>query len=252
MEGLREFYLFGFGPLESGSWADWFSGVFSALAVFIAISGYFLSERNRKRELRSRDLQIARHLGFKIIRQLNMFHDLYRHVWQATDKSMVDPNGNVQLWRSISPLVGVDQEQSLDLTEPEIELIMKGKSSALLETLSLTFGRYRSVVAALIEYKAIYQELQREAPPPEKVDGSRLSRTLTAADMMRLSHFFIQLDDLIRSMRQITKEGVEDGLKNLELYHGLCEELFQKRLLEVEHDSAVGDLAQLGSEIPRP
>lgn len=248
---MREFYFIGLGPLESGSWADWFSGVFSAVAVIIAIGGYFLSERNRNREARSRELQIARHLGFKIIRQLNMFHDLYRHVWQVTDKSMVDPKGNVQLWRSISPLVGVDRDQGLELTEPEIELLMKGKASSLLEALSLTFERYRSVVAALVEYKVMYQGLQREAPPPESVDGSRVSRKLTTEDMMRLSHFFIQLDDLIRSMRQMTKEGVEDGLRNLELYHGLAHELFKKRLLEVEHDSAVGHLGQLGIEIPK-
>jgi hypothetical protein len=51
----HDYTLLGFISLDAGSWADWFSGTMSALAVMTALASHPIAKRQRRIEEKERD-----------------------------------------------------------------------------------------------------------------------------------------------------------------------------------------------------
>ena len=249
--GVEASYILGPFTLPSGSWADWFSGLLSSITAAIAILGYFLSQSERRKADRQKDLELARAFGWKIIKCLNSNHDYYRHAWLESDKSLLGIDGEVQIHRSIFPMIGIEPDNSLEATDQEVGLLMKTRSSDLMHEYHLLNGRLRSVVLSLIEYKARYDHLQGMMPVPIGIVGNLVSTAMTREDMLKISPYAQQLEMIIRTVRQMTAENCVNAKKCLDMYDRDMKAHFGKSLFTFDHDPGLGNFDNIGVEIPR-
>jgi len=220
--------------LQPGTWADWFSGTMSALAVVVAVSSYGFGEWRRKLADRERDIDTIRQVGFKLWRVVNGIHDIHAHVWVEREPLK---DGGEELWKRISPLVGLERDAGLTMNASEISLLLRMKQSDFLSNLVLLTGRYDSIVSSMIEYSARYDALQAMLPPPPKpMTENVVSRMLTQREFLRIQPYSFQLESLLQNIRAMTKENVDMGEKLMAQLGPAAKSYFGKQIINVEID----------------
>ncbi|MET3828019.1 hypothetical protein ABIC16_003712 [Sphingomonas sp. PvP055] len=224
--------LLGFASLEAGSWADWFSGSMSALAVAVALSAYPISKRQRRLDERQRDAEIGRGIGWKAMTLLNQTADIDRHMKAslANREPMYPPGMKFPLVRPL----GVPDRKPQELNQSETDFLLKSQSADLLMDLELCFGRYSSIVYAMNEYKVRHEALYELMPTPVANEGMTFTHHLNKEESDRIKPYTLMLESLLESMIQLVDENMEKVDRCLILYKKDMARHFGKPLLDFE------------------
>lgn len=195
--------------MEFGSAADWFSGVMTAIAVIVALAGYGVSEWQRKRDREEAELQAGRLIGIKLMKVLNGTHDIHRHLWTPYDGPPLGGEGGNEMWRTIHPLVGLQDDPTIILDGAETNLLIRANATDFLQELMLATTRYQSIVSSMKEYQLRYEAIYELSPAPVSMNGQIGTHMLTAEQYMKIRPYSIALENLIQSLRAMTVENVE-------------------------------------------
>ena len=113
--------------LEVGSLADWFAGFMSALAVIVALGGYWLGASSARRDRRARLRESAHRLLIKLITMANGLYTLSRYIENdAKKEALAGPDG-VELWRMVQPLMGFADSDEVQIDASEATLLIELK-----------------------------------------------------------------------------------------------------------------------------
>lgn len=192
--------------LEPGSWADWFSGTMSALAVVIAVGSYGFSEYRSRREREQQDMAVARRMGVKLLRLINESNGILKQVRPSTSPPDVEMLKFTH--RDVHPLGGLDLTSDLSVDHDEADLALSTGDAEFLSELLLAFDRHRSVYAGLIEYKAKYEALQALHPTPVAMDGQVFTYEWTQGEYLKLAPQIVMIDALLNSVISLARENV--------------------------------------------
>lgn len=202
----QEYTLLGLVSLEPGSWADWFAGSMSALAVAVALAAYPISKRQRRQEDRERDREIARGIGWKMLTLLNQNGDVERHIRTSLESRvpMYPPNMKFPLVRPL----GVPDRKPQELNQSETDLLLRTKSAELLMDLELCFGRYASIIYGMNEYKVRHEALYELMPTPSANEGMVFTHSLTKEEAARVKPYTLMLESLLDGMIAMVGENM--------------------------------------------
>jgi hypothetical protein len=219
--------------MDWGSVADWVSGVATAAAVIVALSGYGFLEWQRARDRRDAQRTAGRQIGIKLARVLNGTHDIYRHLWALYEGPPLGGEGASELWRTIHPLIGLEHEPGLILNAAETDLLLNLDATDFMMELMLATGRYQSIVSSMKDYAVRYEAMYQMMPPPVAMNGVIGQHHLSQQDYLRLRPYSLQLETIIQALRAMTAENVEICKKLAEQYHPLMKGYFQERFMSL-------------------
>lgn len=226
--------MLGLISLEPGSWADWFSGSMSALAVAVALAAYPITKRQKRQEDRQRDAEIGRGIGWKILNLLNQNADIDRHIRSslASRQPTYPPNMKFPLVRPL----GLPERRPQELYQSEIDLLLKSQSAELLMELELCFGRYSSAVFAMNEYRNRHEALYELMPQPVANKGMTFTHRLTPEEVARVKPYTLMLESLLDSMISLLDENTAKLEECLKRYNADMTRHFGKPLMAFEVD----------------
>ncbi|WP_156357829.1 hypothetical protein [Sphingomonas sp. Leaf62] len=233
----QEYTLLGLVGLEPGSWADWFSGSMSALAVAVALSAYPIANRQKQKADRQRDAEIGRGIGWKVLTLLNQNADIDRHIKGslAIREPMYPPNMKFPLVRPL----GVPDRKPQELNQSETDLLLKSQSAELLIELELCFGRYSSIIFAMNEYKARHEALYELMPQPVANQGMTFTHRIRPEEAARIKPYTLMLEALLDSMIALLAENMAKLQSCLKQYNLDMARHFGKPLMSFEIDTEV-------------
>lgn len=233
----QAYTLLGLISLEPGSWADWFSGSMSALAVVVALSAYPVANRQKRKADRQRDAEIGRGIGWKALTLLNQNADIDRHIKSslAIREPMYPPNIKFPLVRPL----GVPDSKPQELNQSETDFLLKSQSADLLMELELCFGRYSSIIFAMNEYKARHEALYELLPQPVANQGMTFTHRLTPEEAERVKPYTLMLEPLLDSMIALLAENTNKLQGCLNQYDLDMARHFGKPLMSFEIDPGV-------------
>lgn len=234
MTSPKEYTFLGLITLPPGTWADWFAGSMSALAVAVALAGYGFSVWQQRRHDRENERQAIQQIGLKLFTVFNRTDNIRHHVWATyTGPALQGPDAD-QVWRTVSPLIGLRDNLSLDLTASEVALLMKMKASGFLQDLMLATDRLHSIVSAMSEYQLKYEAMYAMMPPAEAMDGTVAQHSLSTQQYNKLRPYSVALEQMITSVRNLSQEN-SNACKNLiNQFNPLVVGYFGKKVIELE------------------
>lgn len=235
------FSLLGLISLEPGSWADWFSGSMSALAVVVALSAYPLSNWQKRRDEKQREKDIGRAIGHKIVALLSQNADIDRPIRASLARRAATFPPNFKFPR-VQP-IGIPDRQVRELSQNEIDFLLRIDAADLLMEVDMCSGRYSSIVYAMSEYKARHQALFELMPSPDGHEGMTFTHFLNDADKKRVMPYMIMLDALLADMISLIEENARRLHDSLALYHTAMEEHFGKSPLAIQIDPPLASAA---------
>lgn len=232
-----EYSLLGLVSMEPGSWADWFSGSMSALAVAVALAAYPITKRQKRKEDRQRDAEIGRGIGWKVLTLLNQNADIDRHIKSslASRQPMYPPNMKFPLVRPL----GLPERKPQELNQSETDLLLKSQSAELLMELELCFGRYSSIVFSMNEYRSRHEALYELMPQPVANHGMTFTHQLTQAEAARVKPYTLMLESLLESMIALLDENTVKLQECLRRYNEDMTRHFGKPLMTFEADPSL-------------
>lgn len=232
-----EYTVLGLLSLESGSWADWFAGSMSALAVAVALAAYPISNRQQRLADRQRDKEVGRGIGWKALKLLNKNADIHRHIKSSLEsrQQMYPPNMKFPLVRPL----GVPERRPQELNQGETDLLLKSQSADLLMELELCFGRYSSIVFAMNEYKSRHEALYELMPQPVTSEGMTFTHQLTQREAARIKPYTLMLESLLDSMISLIDENTIKLQAVLAQYDADMTRYFGKPLVTFDVDPSV-------------
>lgn len=233
-----EYTFLGRLSLEPGTWADWFSGSMSALAVAVAVGGYGFSEWQRRRDQKDTERQAGRQIGVKLLKVLNGTLDVHRHLWAEYRGPPLGGEGANELWRTIQPLIGLQDEPLLALDGVETNLLVKADATDFLMEMMLATTRYQSIISSMKEYQLRYEAIYAMAPPPVELDGQVGRHVLTHEQFMRIKPYSLQLETIIQHLRAMTAENVDKCNRLVEQYHPIMKGYFREKFLALGQPSS--------------
>ena len=208
--------------MDTGSLADWVSGIGSMLAVIVALAGYWVSNAHRKKdqkiaeELRTdEDAKIQQGIVHQISLKLSALASEANtnHAelippgrTEAELATMSDPR---QLTGEFNPNVGMDLTMVRDLAVDEQNLLMLVKENDFLMDFTEALARHESIRAGILEYKAKREGVMAMLPPPQIVNGQMASHFLSDAEWLALAPYVIPLSSLLVSIRALSKQNIE-------------------------------------------
>lgn len=202
--------------MDLGSWADWFSGTMSALAVIAALAGYFIAGGQRKADQRERDETAARLLAIKVFQLANLTDDIYRPVMEANARPVMAGVFGDQKWRRIQGVSGIRDDPSIALDASQSDMLMRRRENKLLMSLMLEISRYRTLVQHMRDYVVRRDALLELHPAPVAMEGVHGVLYLEHAELMRLLPYANALESLIGEIL----EQVEENRANTQALHG--------------------------------
>lgn len=228
----QEYTLLGLASLESGSWADWFSGSMSALAVAVALAAYPIAKRQKRKEERQREIEIGRGIGWKVLTLLNQNADIDRHIKRslASREPMYPPNMKFPLVRPL----GMPERRPQEMNQNETDLLLKSQSADLLMEVELCFGRYSSIVLSMNEYKNRHENLYELMPPPIANEGMLFTHRLTQEEHARIAPYTLMLESLLEGIMSLVEENTTKLQYCIQQYDSDMERYFGKKLMSFE------------------
>jgi hypothetical protein len=210
MSGGVQYTFLDWITLEAGTWADWFSGTMSALAVSVALAGYwFASSQNRRAEKQTRQ-NAAYQIGFKLSALASetrgVTGDLNPQKMSEGELALQNP---METCGTLAPKVGFNDTMARDLNETEQNLLMLLKEENFLMDFSEIFARNNSIRAGLLEYKVRHEAIAAMLPTPVQVAGEVISLDLTQEQLLKIQPNLIAAASLVNSVRFLAKINVE-------------------------------------------
>jgi hypothetical protein len=194
--------------MESGSAADWFSGVASALAVIVALAGYWLADWQRRKDLKERERGAAQMIGVKLLQAFNRTAVIHKHLWPV-DVPKLQGDDGTHLWRHIQPLAGLQDDPSAALSEPEINLLIAMNAHQFLSGITMVIARYQSLTASMREYGVRYGAMMELTPAPDEMRGKVAVVRMDREQYMKLIPYTLALEGLLQSLRELSAENLE-------------------------------------------
>ncbi|TMJ19543.1 MAG: hypothetical protein E6G92_07140 [Alphaproteobacteria bacterium] len=196
--------------IEWGTAADWVSGTGSLLAVIVALGGYWLIERHRKRDETQRHQDAAYQIGYKLASLSSEAHNLVIEL-NPHGKSDDDlaAESDMDICGGFSAQAGSSESLIRDLNDAEQNLLMRLKEEDFLMTFSEAVALGLSLRAGLAEYKAKREALMAMLPPPVDVSGEMAGHDLTQQQILSLQPQMIQAASLVRSLRALATINVK-------------------------------------------
>lgn len=195
--------------MELGSAADWFSGGMTAIAVIVALAGYGISEWQRKRDRKEAELQSGRLIGIKLMKVLNGTNDIHRHLWANYEGPPLGGEGANELWRTIHPLVGLQDDPTVTLDGAEINLLIRANETNFLQELMLATVRYQSIVSSMKEYQLRYEAIYELSPAPIAMNGLIGTHMLTAEQYLKIKPYSLALENLVQNLKAMAAENLD-------------------------------------------
>lgn len=196
--------------METGSLADWVSGLATVLATIVALGSYFWADNHRKREERQRRQDSAYQIGYKLATLISEA--------VSTHKALFPQGTTADDWRAITdpfeivgpqqPTIGLTTTMVRDLTEAEQNLLMSLREEEFLMNMSETIARNETIRLGLGEYKSKHEAITARLPPPDLVNGQIASLMLDAKQRMALWPYIMPASTLIIAVRALSEENV--------------------------------------------
>lgn len=233
----HEYTLLSYISLDAGSWADWFSGTMSALAVITALVAYPIAKRQNKAALKQRDKELGRAVGWKLLKVLNSTADIDRHIKSSLVKR--EPRYPPEMKFPLVQPLGVPERRLEELNQSEVDLLLKAQAADLLAEIDMCIGRYASITYAMNEYKNRHQALFELMPSPVARDGVTFTHSLTKEENEKVSPYAAMLESLLDSIIALLSENMKKANNARILYDKEMKRYFGKPLLEFEIDPTV-------------
>lgn len=195
---------------DTGSLADWVSGIATALATMVALGSYFWADRHRKRDERQRRQDSAYQIGYKLASLISEA--------VSTHKMMFPAGTSADDWRDIDdpfrivgaqqPIVGFGATMVRDLTDAEQNLLMALREEDFLMNMTETVARNETIRVGLVEYKSKHEGITAKLPPPDETDGQVASVLLDAQQRKALWPYVTPAATLLVALRALSEENV--------------------------------------------
>lgn len=208
--------------METGSLADWVSGIGSMFAVIVALAGYWISRTQRQSDQRiAGELRTAKELSTRqgIVHQISLKLTALTSEANTTHTGLIPPGRTVselttildpkQLVGEFNPNAGLNLTMARDLSVDEQNLLMLVKENDFLMDYTEALARHEAIRAGLIEYKSKRAAVMGMLPPPKNIDGQITSHMLSDTEWLALAPYVIPLSSLLISMRALSKQNVE-------------------------------------------
>lgn len=197
--------------MDPGSAANWFAGGASAAAVIVALGGYWFSEWQRRRDRRDRERDAGHMIGVKLMQALNKTDDIRRHLWAPYSGPQLHGDDAHELWRRIQPLVGLQDDPSVALSEAEINLLIRADATKFMMDLMLVISRYQSINSTMKEYALRYEAIMTLTPVAEEMNEGVAIHRMSREQYMKLKPYANALEGLLQGLRVMSAENVANA-----------------------------------------
>jgi hypothetical protein len=232
----QSYTLLGQISLDAGSWADWFAGTMSALAVVVALAAYPIARRQNQIIEKRREKETGRAIGWKLLKTLNSTMDIERHIKTSlAGREPLHPPG--MKFPLVQPL-GVPERPLQELNQNETDLLLRAQAADLLAEIDMCIGRYASITHAMSEYKNRHEALFELMPSPVASQGIQFTHMLTQHESDKVGPYATMLESLLDGMIKLIDENVKKAKLALALYESETERYFGKALINFEIDES--------------
>ncbi len=233
----HDYTLLGQLSLDAGSWADWFAGTMSALAVVVALAAYPIARRQNQIIDKHREKETGRAIGWKLLKTLNSTMDIERHIRSSLANG--EPSYSQGMKFPLVQPLGVPERPLQELNQNETDLLLKAQAAELLAEIDMCIGRYASITYAMNEYKNRHQALFELMPPPVAGQGTKFTHLLTKDEAEKVGPYTAMLEALLDGIIALVDDNVKKAKDALILYERETERYFGKALIKFEMDESV-------------
>lgn len=145
--------------IDFGSMADWFSSFGAVAAVFTALWGFHIAEKNRRSEQRDRERSIGYETIAALLDILNHLRTIEKCVCHQKGTVIFPGEGNNVTIEIINPPVGLSREGDVEIPFGATELLVRAKQLDLWNDIRLLLMKNRALTYSLKEYKSIWEDL---------------------------------------------------------------------------------------------
>lgn len=181
--------------------SSWIASIGTMLAVFVALGGYWWSERQRRNDRKAADLDHALQIGFKLTVLFADARHIHEHLFQnptaddITDRSL--------LWRRLQPELSMEALAGPQLNAAEQNLLITLLEADVLMQMTEVASRNQIIRKAMTEYRLKREDLQERTPPPVDKQGISGIFEMHPNDVLRLSPWTSVLEELVIEMRKL-------------------------------------------------
>lgn len=196
---------------DSEGWAEWFSGAASFLAVVVALVGYWLADCQRRFDLKRSDIALAHAVQIKLKSCISYTENLREDVTSYAIEGGKSSVHTSQMWQMVKPPPSLLDDAWLNLSNAELDFLMRIKEYDFLEQLQLAIRKYHTAVSILREYKAQRDDLLSKLPHPYESDGVSVSISLNKEEKIYFDAKGAALSALITNAKFLLDENASNA-----------------------------------------
>lgn len=182
--------------------SSWIASIGTMLAVFVALGGYWWSERQRRNDRKAVDLGHALQVGFKLTVLFADARHIHEHLFQNSTAD--DINDRSLLWRRLQPELSMEALTGPQLNAAEQNLLITLLEAEVLMQMTEVASRNQIIRKAMVEYRLKREDLQERTPPPvDKQDNFGVFE-MHPKDVLSLSPWTSVLEGLVIEMRKLS------------------------------------------------
>lgn len=210
--------------------AEWVSGIGSLLAVIVALGGYWIVERHRKDDAKQQRQNAAYQIAFKLSALASDAKVTHKHINPEgkTPEEWLQITDPMEICGTLPVNIGSSEPICRDLSENEQNLLMSLKEEDFLMDFSEAFARNQSIEAGLREYASRREAIMSMLPPPTQFQGQVGSLFLSPQQVAEVKPHLIACATLVQSMRELSKQNVEQLSKLCDNFQPMMRKHFPK------------------------
>ncbi len=235
----HEYNLLNLVTLDAGSWADWFSGIMTALAVITALIAYPVARAQRQNQELQRDKALGRAIGWKLLKVFNSTADIDRHITERLSKREALSSASMRFFL-VEPL-GIPERTFPELNLSETDFLLRAQAADLLAEIDMCIGRYVSIAHAMNEYKSRREALFELMPPPVASDGTIFTHELSQEQRDRVQPYAAMLESLLDGIIVLAHQNILRAKCAMAQYGKDMTRYFDKALIDFEADPSFGN-----------
>lgn len=224
---MTDICLLGLLCMDRGTWADWFSGSMSAAAVAVAVSGYFITNRQRKADRLDAQREAAQSIAMKLKGMLDDFHSLNEHLSDPMKSELIEGPEDSIRWETVKPLIGLTRKDHLLFTPQEKTVFIDARENAFVNDLLLVERRHAVAINLMLEYNVRRDALLASQPAPYDFTGDIFVTRMSFEQAMAIRPYAMALQTLVVDLQKSIGEDLRFAIDVSERFGPIAKAYFR-------------------------
>lgn len=194
--------------IDLGSLVEWVAAAGSIGAIFAAVAGFRIVDRQREKDRRDRERAVGFNLMASLLDIGNNIEALRQHIRsQRNDITIETADRRCIRYKTIQALVGISSEGDVDLPDGTTELFVRASLVDLWNETLLLRRHNASLTQIMKDYRELWIKTMEKLPLPLAINGPFGHVQVDNEAFQALRPGLIQIDSMVDALDQQSAEA---------------------------------------------